>query len=242
MTTAGRHLLDRTPSLADKLTRRLQREIVRGRFQPGEKLPTEQRLSETYGVSRPIVREAIGRLKHEGLVISRQGAGAFVVDAPASTVFRLDVPDFTDEAEIRHIIELLISIEAAASEHAARRRSSEQLAAIRAELDALQTAIDRNDPGVDQDLAFHRAIIDASGNPFFRDLSEFLDQRVRKFIRTARANTARFQGLTHAVQGEHQAIYDAIAVQDPAGARGAAETHLLNAAARLALYLEDDRP
>ena len=69
--------LDRAPSLADVLAQRLEQDIAQGHYAPGEKLPSEQQLATTYGVSRPIVREAIGRLKHDGLVTSRQGSGAF---------------------------------------------------------------------------------------------------------------------------------------------------------------------
>lgn len=209
-----------------------------GRLQPGEKLPTEQQISEAYGVSRPTVREAIGRLKHDGLVITRQGAGAFVADPGAVSVFRLNIADFSDREEIRNIVELLMAIEATATEHAAVRRTEEDLHTIKNQLVAMQAAVDRGEPGVDEDVAFHRAIIEATGNPFFRDLSDFLDRRVRNFIRTARTNTARIGGLTQAVQAEHQAIFDAVARKDAAAARAAAENHLRNAATRLALYLE----
>ncbi|MFH1554678.1 MAG: GntR family transcriptional regulator, partial [Pseudomonadota bacterium] len=69
-------IIGRGPSLADTLAQRLREEISSGRLRPGERLPTEQQLAGTYGVSRPIVREAVGRLKHDGLVLTRQGAGA----------------------------------------------------------------------------------------------------------------------------------------------------------------------
>jgi DNA-binding FadR family transcriptional regulator len=232
-----RDILGRAPSLADTLALRLRDEIASGRIQAGERLPTEQQLALTYGVSRPIVREAVGRLKHDGLVVSRQGAGAFVAEPGSSSVFRLDVADFSNKEELRNIVELLMAVEASATEHTAERRSEADLRAIRARLDAMQAAIDRGESGVDEDVAFHRAIIDATGNPFFRDLSEFLDRRVRNFIRTARANTARLTGMAQTVQGEHRAIFDAIAARDPQSARAAAEIHLKNAAKRLALYL-----
>lgn len=238
MAQQTRDIIGRAPSLADTLALRLRDEIVSGRLRPGERLATEQQISETYGVSRPTVREAIGRLKHDGLVVTRQGAGAFVADPTAVSVFRLDVADFSDKDEIRNIVELLMAIEATATEHAAVRRTDDDLRAIQAQLDEMQEAINRGEPGVDEDLAFHRTIVEATGNPFFRDLSDFLDRRVRNFIRTARANTARLEGLTQAVQAEHQAIFDAIARQDAFGARRAAETHLRNAAGRLALYLK----
>jgi DNA-binding FadR family transcriptional regulator len=237
MATHSRGIIDRAPSLADTVAVRLREEIVSGRLRPGEKLPTEQQISETYGVSRPTVREAIGRLKHDGLVITRQGAGAFVADPGAVSVFRLDIADFSNREEIRNIVELLMAVEASATEHAAVRRTAADLKSIQAQLDAMQQAIIRGESGVDEDLAFHRAIIEATGNPFFRDMSDFLDRRVRNFIRTARTNTARLAGLTDAVQAEHQAIFNAIERRDAGGARNAAETHLKNAAQRLALYL-----
>lgn len=230
-------ILGRAPSLADTLASRLHDEIVSGRLKSGERLPTEQQLARAYGVSRPIVREAVGRLKHDGLVLSRQGAGVFVADPLASSVFRLEVADFTDNEEIRNIIELLMAVEASATEHTASRGTQTDFAVIGARLDAMQEAIRRGESGVEEDVAFHRAIIDATGNPYFRDLSEFLDRRVRKFIRTARENSARLAGMVQLVQREHQDIYDAIIARDPPRARLAAETHLKNAAQRLSLYL-----
>ncbi len=231
-------LIGRGPSLADVLTQKLSDEIASGQFKPGEKLPTEQQIAETYGVSRPIVREAIGRLKHDGVVVSRQGAGAFVAESGSPAVFRLQVSDFTDRDEIRGIVELLMAVESSATELAALRRTDEDLASLQGQLDAMQAAIDRGEPGVDEDVSFHRAIVEATKNPFFRDLSDFLDRRVRTFIRTARSNTARGQaGLTALVQNEHQAIFEAIRAGDAGRARSAAEEHLRNAADRLALYL-----
>lgn len=233
-----RDVLGRAPALAETIAQRLHEEIVSGRLKPGARLPTEQRMAETYGVSRPVVREAIGRLKHDGLVTTRQGAGAFVADPGAAAAFRLDVADFGDRDEIRAIVELLMAVESTATAHAAVRRTDADLAEIRARLDAMQQAIDRGEPGVDEDMAFHRAIVEATDNAYFRDLSTFLDHRVRHFIRIARANTARRHGLTQAVQSEHEAIFAGIAGKDPAAARAAAEEHLRNAAKRLELYLK----
>lgn len=232
-------MLDRAPSLADTLAARLREEIASGLLQAGERLPTEQQIALTYGVSRPTVREAVGLLKHDGLVVSRQGAGAFVADPSSSSVFRLKVADFSNWEELRNFIELLRAVESAATEHAAVRRSEADLVAIQARLEAVQAAIDRGELAVDEDISFHRAIIDASGNPFFRDLSEFLDRQVRNYVRTARTNTARLAGMAQTTQGEHTAIFDAIVAGEPHLARTAAETHLKNSANRLARYFGD---
>lgn len=229
--------LHRAPALADTLATRLREDILTGRLKAGDKLPSEHEISENYGVSRPTVREAIGRLKHDGLVVSRQGSGVFVADPQAATVFRLDVQDFENREEVRHIVELLIGVEGVATQLAAERRSEKELALIKRRLDAVQDAIDRGEPGVEEDVAFHRAIIESTGNPYFRDLSEFLDRKVRSFIRTARQNSARFSGLAQMVQNEHVEIYKAIAAGDGPAARAAAEVHVNNAADRLRLYV-----
>lgn len=225
-------LLARAPSLADTVANRLRREIGEERYKLGEKLPTERELSEAYGVSRAIIREALGRLKQDGLVRSRQGSGAFVAEGDAP-VFRLLMNDVLDTAEIKNVVELLVAFESAAAGLGARRRSKAQLAMITAQFDAMERAISEGRPGIDEDVAFHRAIVEATANPVFRDMFDFLDTRVRTFIGVARTNSARQQGLTRKVQDEHRAILDAIKASDEEKARIAAATHLQNAVQRL---------
>ncbi len=228
--------LRRAPPLPDQVVSALQRQIADGELAPGTRLPTEKELSGMYGVSRAVIREAIGRLKHDGLVTSRQGSGAFVAEPGAASAFRIEVRDLDDADEMRNLVELLVSVEVAVAEKAATRRSAQQLSAIRSALGAIEECARAGRDGVEEDMLFHRRIAEAAGNPFFLELNDFLDARVRKFIRTARSNTARQRGLWTVVQGEHAAIHAAIARRDPAAARRAAEEHLRNAAQRLALY------
>lgn len=228
--------LGRTPLLADKLAARLRKEISAGRYMQGEKLPTERELAVGYGVSRPTVREALGRLRQDNLIVSRQGSGAFVAKGP-SNVFRMESFGSLNPVEVKNIVELLTAVESAASAHAASRRTHAQMEAIRAAYGAMDQAIAAKRPGVDEDVAFHRAIIEATHNPVFRDMLGFLDGRVRGFIRTARMNSVRFEGLTALVQQEHAAIMGAIEARDETGARDAARTHLDNALRRLTIYM-----
>lgn len=223
--------LARSPSLADTVADRLRRAIGDDKYKPGEKLPTERELSEIYGVSRAIIREALGRLKQDGLVRSRQGSGAFVAEG-SLPVFRLSALDLENAGEIQNVVELLVAFESAASALAATRRTKAQLAAITAQFDAMERAITEERSGVDEDVAFHRAIIEATANPVFRDMFDFLDTRVRGFIGAARSNSAR-RKLTRQVQDEHKAILDAIKAKDAEAARSAAATHLENAIKRL---------
>ena len=230
--------VSRGPSLADTVAARIRNDITSGAYSRGDKLPTERDLSEKYGVSRPIVREAIGTLKRDGLVATRQGLGAFVVETK-ETAFRLASIDLTDATDTQNVIELLMAVESAATALAAERRSSQQLDAIERHLHAIQTAFDNNETGIEEDMAFHRKIVEACGNPHFREMSEFLETRVRNFIRQARASSLR-NALLSQVQQEHHAIFDAIKDKDAQMARRAAEDHLRGAAKRLALHLRDN--
>jgi len=236
--TATPETLERPVSLADRLAEQLRREIVDGRLTPGQQLPTEVQVARQFAVSRATVREAIGRLRHDGLVVTRQGAGAFVASAGEAASFRIDAPNLADRAELQAVIEFLSGVDSTAAALAAERRSATDLAAIRDALHGMERAMAEQGSGVEEDIAFHHAIVAASGNPLIRDFSRFLEARVRYFIRTARANTARLAPeLAGAVHAEHERIYEAIAARDPAAAKAAAEAHLLGAAERLSTYL-----
>ena len=139
--------IKREPLLAERMAEQLRREIADGQLKPGSKLPTERVLSEAYGVSRPIVREALGRLKHDGLVTSRQGSGAFVADSPSPSL-RLSTISPDNAEEIRNIVELLIPVRVAAAGYAAVRRTAAQMKEIRFWYRSLDEAIRDGAPGI----------------------------------------------------------------------------------------------
>jgi DNA-binding FadR family transcriptional regulator len=224
----------RAVSLPEEVANQLRDAISRGELKPGDKMPTQHELSDAYGVSRPVIREAISLLKSEGLVVSQQGRGQFV-NLESSGVFRLK-PDLADRADLTLLLEFLMSVEVVATQLAAERHTPEDLSRIQAALDDLALAIDRGESGVDEDMRFHAAIVRAARNHYFGEFAEFLEGQVRRLIRTARANTARHGDLVRAVHAEHEAIYRAIAARDVDQARDAAARHLTNAAARLTQY------
>ena len=68
-------------SLADDLVQRFEQQIEKGDMPPGARFPTEKAITEAFGVSRTVVREAYSRLAARGLLVSRRGSGAYVPDA-----------------------------------------------------------------------------------------------------------------------------------------------------------------
>ncbi|MBV8262050.1 MAG: FadR family transcriptional regulator [Paraburkholderia sp.] len=220
-------------TLADRVTAVLLEKIRSGDFPPGARLPAEQVMCERFGVSRTVVREAISRLKSEGLVEVRQGSGTVVREASRLATFRLPV-EVNDSVEaVLRVTELRRGIEAEAAALAAERRTRKQLADIKRALAAIDTAAKQQRDGVEEDHAFHMAISHATGNSLYPPMLEYLGQFVHAAILLTRANEARRHDFSEQVRAEHKAIYEAIAAQDPAAARQAVITHLDNAGARI---------
>src|SRR5437660_1612580 len=112
-------------SLAHELIARLTADITGGRIPPGSRLPTEQELIAATGVSRTVVREAVAALRAEGLVVTRQGVGAFVPEN-ARRPFRVDFDKLTSLRQVLDVMELRTGIEIEAAGLAAERASATQ--------------------------------------------------------------------------------------------------------------------
>ncbi|KOF54407.1 MULTISPECIES: FadR/GntR family transcriptional regulator [unclassified Achromobacter] len=229
-------------SLSAGLAETLADQIRQGVLAPGDRLPTEKQLTEAHNVSRAVVREALARLKSEGLVTSQQGSGVFVDPNFQKNAFRIAAPAPGDTQELEHILELMLSIEVTAARYAAQRRTEADLKKIRQALVGMEYALLHDRLGDEEDYQFHQAIVQATHNPHLVALNDYLEANVRRVIRSARHNTARmFAERMAAVQNEHQAIFSAIESGDPDAAGRAAETHLRNAADRLRLF-QAERP
>ena len=225
--------ITRAGTLADRVTAVLLEKIKNGEFPPGTRLPTEHVICERFGVSRTVIREAISRLKSEGLVEVRQGSGTIVREANRATAFRLVVDENDSVEAVLRVAELRRGIEAEAAALAAERRTRAQLADIKRALAAIDLAAKEARDGVDEDLNFHMAISRATGNSLYPPLLEYLGQFAHAAILVTRKNEARRDDFSRQVREEHKAIYDAIAAKDPAAARLAVLTHIDNAGARV---------
>ncbi|WP_244817473.1 FadR/GntR family transcriptional regulator [Caballeronia sp. Lep1P3] len=220
-------------TLADRVTRVLVDQIRSGYYPVNARLPTEKFMTEQYGVSRTVVREAISRLKSEGLVDTRQGSGTVVLDPKASQVFRLSRDEQNPAAGVVRIIELRRGIEAEMAALAAERRTAAQMTLIRRALKAIDRSVSEGGDGVEADLEFHLAISRAAGNPYFTELLSLLTNALQDAIRITRQNESRRADLTADVRAEHETIAAAIEARDPAAARNAAYAHMQRTATRI---------
>lgn len=220
-------------TLADRVTAALMQEIKANKFPIGARLPSESAMAERFGVSRTVIREAVSRLKSEGLVETRQGSGTTVLEPNIGTPFRLDLDRRDPLDAVLRVIELRRGVEAEMAALAAERRTAAQHARIKKAFNSISKAEAADRDGVDEDVAFHTAISEACGNPLFQSLLNFLGQYLRTAIHVTRNNEARREDFSRQVRAEHAAIMEAISRRDPTAARMAALNHMEQAAARL---------
>jgi len=219
--------------LSDRLAALLARQVEDGSLKPGDRLPTEPQLAAAHGVSRTVVREAVHQLKSQGLLRSRQGLGVFVAVPPANKPLAFDPTVLESIDAVAQIVEVRRALESEIAALAAQRATRTQVAALRRALVAIDKASAAGGDGVNEDLAFHRAVADASGNPQFSRLLGFLEQYLREAIRVTRGNEARYVEFSDQVRDEHRALVDAIAEGDSEQARRLAAAHMEHAARRL---------
>lgn len=227
-------------TLTDRVAGVLISRIEAGEYPLSSKLPSGRLLAAEFGVSAAVVREATERLRAQGLVESRQGAGCMVRARTAREGFRLPEGQALDRAGLASVYELRIELEGATAALAARRRTREEADGLVRTLDLLEREADDPERGVQHDLAFHVAIAAATHNPHYRGLIGYLNLQLRQAVQTARQNTQRDPDpeAAQAVQREHRRICEAICAGDANAARWAAISHLRAASGRLGLDIE----
>jgi GntR family transcriptional repressor for pyruvate dehydrogenase complex len=229
--------------LSEEVSGELQRRVSRGELKPGDRLPTEKALGEAFGVSRAVVREAIARLKADGLIETRQGSGAFVVEAPKTINLRFWQGAGPELGELRDIFELRAMVEGAVAELAAQRRDRDDLLAMKSHLQAMDDAMSSGSDGTEADDNFHIAMAKATRNAYVGRLVEFLGRHFSDSRKLAWHGTSHQLAIPHEAQREHRALFEAISRGDGEASRRCALEHLRGAAGRLgiALALDLDR-
>jgi DNA-binding FadR family transcriptional regulator len=211
--TAGQLL--RRVSAMEAVLAHLRAAIEGGGYAVGAKLPSEASLATEYGVSRPVVREALRALQALGLTETLTGKGTFVTAAQAT-----DNPRF-GQYSARDLLEVRQHVEVPAAGYAAARRSDDDLEAII----GLVQRMEQEEDGtvwVALDSLFHIAVAHASGNPVFGKVIE----EIRDALAHQSAFVNQVGGRRAASNAEHRGIVDAIARGDGHAAEAAMTAHL----------------
>ena len=200
----------------------LGRAIVTGVY-TGKVFPTEAELTKQHAVSRAVTREAVKMLTAKGLLTARPRQGTMVQPESSWNLFDPDVLHWLLErkfslALLRQFSELRVAIEPAAAELAARIGAAEGIETIDAGYERMVAAEAGDGDPLEADIAFHVAVLRASGNPFYAQFQDVVATALRTSIRF----TNRFKGRSASLPA-HKAVRDAIAARDSAGARLAME-------------------
>ena len=229
---------ERRPKLSEHVVSALRAQVLGGEFAPGHKLPTESRLTETFGVSRTVVREAIATLAADGLVEARQGAGVFVMDHPAQA-FAAITQDTGNISHALNVLEVRMGVEIESAGLAALRRNSAQEARIQEAFFEFERLLAEKQATGKTDFDFHRAIAAATNNPFYVEVLDALGARtipcdVASPWGTESVLTRDYQ---EGLQREHLVILNAISAGDAQAARDGMRAHLSASQERYRLRL-----
>jgi DNA-binding FadR family transcriptional regulator len=214
--------------LSDKVVASVAIEILTGGRASGALLPTEAQLAQQFDVSRTVIREAVGRMVRCGLIEVRQGLGSFVRDREHWNELDQELIEVRarngligDLATHLHRTRLIIEVEAVTE--AAARADDAHLARIRALLERMRGQLETPDDYIDSDIAFHDAIIAASGNRLLGQLMKPINQ-IRR-IASLLTLSAHPYVLSRSL-ASHEDLFALIEAHDVEGARAAMAAHV----------------
>ncbi|MEW5913560.1 MAG: FadR/GntR family transcriptional regulator [Thermodesulfobacteriota bacterium] len=208
--------------LAEQVSEQIKDSIFQGRYRPGERIPTEHKLVEIFGVSRVIVREAVRSLELAGLIEIKRGpkGGAFVLPMRHEAVSQVMIDLLKlGKASASHILEVRLAIEPIVAELAATRATAQ-------DMELLAQAVQGMPPGpseeyVAQNVNFHRLLARCSQNPMYdilvNILMDFTEDLILKIKPADR--------IIHDTNS-HAEIFARVRERDAAGTRQKMRSHL----------------
>lgn len=194
--------------LSDKIIRQIKELVSSGKLKPGDRLPSERKLSEKFGVGRMHVRDAIQKLEFYGIVKTLpqsgsvvSGLGVVALEGILTDILELTEADFYSMAESR------IMLEANAVELAASRATKDDIVKIEEALNAFGEEVNRGKQGIEEDLIFHLRISEATHNSVLNSMQLLILPDVIRFNKNLKiCSDGRFKEAYK----EHKVILDHI--------------------------------
>ena len=211
-----------TGRLADNVTSQIKSSIFDGEYKPGERIPSEYKLVEIFGVSRVIVREAIRNLEREGLIGIKRGpkGGAFVQSMKHDAVSQI-VKDFfiLGKGTVADITEVRLEMEPIVAGLAAERATKEDIQMLAEAIDALP--LNLGDDYVAANINFHRILAMCSHNPIYVILINILSDFVEDLVLKVQPADRAFHDTT-----SHSELYGLIRKGDIQGTIQKMRSHI----------------
>lgn len=218
-------LIDRR-KLFERVASHLEAWILSGELKTGDRLPTERELQIRFGVGRPAVREALITLQRSGLIETVNGSPARVAMPTASMVLDNAMPAVLQMLSTpggqRHFQQVRRLFEVGLARQATQSGTDEQIAALRAALEANRQALGDRARFISTDIEFHLGIAKMLQNPIVIALHDALSAWLKQQRTVSLAST----GQEETAYCAHARIYEAIAARDAEAAEAAMRDHL----------------
>lgn len=214
-------------NIADQVFEQLRDMLYRGEIGAGERLQSERDLATLFKVGRPTVRTAIQRLIDQGLVESRRGVGVFVLDQEKIVEKRPLLQALNGETySIADIQEIRMALEMKSAELAAQRATDEDLRLIRKGIERMKRERIEHEIRINTDISFHMNIAYASKNVVQIHLMKSFYEVQTYAMSYSYTRILESLRIDELIDGQHDAIFLAIADRSPERARQAMETHI----------------
>jgi GntR family transcriptional repressor for pyruvate dehydrogenase complex len=236
MRRSGSTPIRREPALADQVADHLAEQVERGELTPGSPLPSEAELCRRFEVSRTVVREALARLKYDGLLESKKGGRTRVSRDVRSRAFRLTGAGREKSDWTGYLYELRAVVESEAAALAARRADPDDLASIKRHFHEVERAVECHGEIDPRSIEFHQSLMAASHNPHLARFVEWLGAQV--WTMPPGDDGASSREVVQQVQNEHKKLIEAIASGDEDLARKLSKDHVLAAARRRGIKVD----
>lgn len=225
-------MYEKTQKLYEEVAGKLQEEIRTGTYQPGDRLPSERILSQEYGVSRSVIREAFRSLEQMGCVEARTGGGTYV-KAPeiSSMVDSMSMLISLDESFAMELVEARLVVETEIA-----RLAAEQIVMMHKTLDEMRREVYAGGKGIEQDSKFHGQLAEAAGNRVLQMMSSSCAEVLNRSMEVTQA----IEGVPKLALLAHEGILYQVEKQDGGKAEACMRKHLMSADENLRRVFADN--
>jgi len=218
----------KTKKIYEEIVDQIRQLIIDGHLKPGDKLPAERDLVESFKVSRSSIREALSALEMMGLLEVRTGEGTFIKKIkPESMLSSLAWSLYLDKGSVLEMLEVRKMIEVQAVGYAAQRATVKEINELAQTLENMKNNLNNSEIISEKaDLKFHYTIAIATHNKITIRLMDTIVDNLHHLMRATRSKLYEGKYTPELLYQEHVTIYEAILNKDIEGARQQMLIHL----------------
>ncbi len=218
----------KTKKIYEEIVDQIRQLLIEGHIKPGDKLPSERELIESFKVSRSSIREALSALEMMGILEVRTGEGTFIRHIrPESMMTSLAWSLYLDKGSILEMLEVRKMIEVQAVGYAAKRATEKEVNQLNETLDRMKNNIENMGSISEKaDMMFHYTIAVATQNKITIRLMDTISDNLQHLIHATRPKLYEGKYTPELLYNEHEKIYNAIISRDSGEARKQMLEHL----------------